>query len=106
MINPVNFVKVFGDQALKLLPSTASNTSTDTTITNRKREGADLLCGVLESITNSPSHTIEVETTLDHEFADDGWTEDVDYEDTTKETWDRDWNQEDEDEEWGLCKHF
>ena len=92
MINPVNVVKIVGDQALKLLPSTTSNTSIDTTVRNRKREVAEFLCGVLESITNSYSHTIEVETTLDHEFADEGWIEDVDYEDTTEETWDPGWN--------------
>ena len=54
MINPTNVVK---------------NTSTTAAaITNRKCEITEMLCGVLESITNSHSHSLEVETTLDHEL--------------------------------------
>ena len=107
MINPANVLKIFADRASNLLSSTVSNTSTaTTTVTNRECEVAELLCGVLESITNSHSHTIEVETTLDHELADGELINDVEYEDTTEETWDPDWNDKDEDDERALCKQF
>ena len=79
------------------------NTST---VANRECEVAELLCGVLESIANSHSHTIEVETTLGHELADGELIHDVEDEDTVEETWDREWNTEDEDEESVLCKQF
>jgi len=64
-----------------------NNTTATNTITNRECEVADLLCGVLESITSSHSHTIEVETTLDHELADGELIDDVEYEDTAEETY-------------------
>ena len=71
MINPVNVVKIFADRTSNVLSSIMSNNATaTTTITNRECEVADLLCGVLESITTSHSHTVEVETTLDHELVD------------------------------------
>ena len=84
----------------------SNNTTTTNTITNHECEVADLLCGVLESITSSHSHANEVETTLDHELVDGGLIDDVEYEDTTKETWDPNWNNEDDDEERALCKQF
>jgi hypothetical protein len=83
-----------------------NNTTVATAITNRECEIADLLCGVLESITSSHSHTFEVETTLDHELADDELINDVDYKDTAEETGDPDWNDEDEDYEKVLFKQF
>ena len=71
MINPANVAKIFAGRASNLLFFVLSNNTTATnTVTNRESEVADLLCGVLESITNSHSHTIVVETTLDHELAD------------------------------------
>jgi hypothetical protein len=68
MINPSNIVKIFGDRASKLLSPVFSTTSgvTCTTVTKREHEVADLLYNVLESIVNSHSHSVEVETTLDH----------------------------------------
>ncbi|CAF1651158.1 unnamed protein product [Adineta ricciae] len=83
-----------------------NNTTVPTTITNRECEVANLLCGVLESITSSHSHTLEVETTLDHELGDDELINDVDYKDRAEETCDPDWNDEDEDDERVLCKQF
>ena len=100
-------MKMFGYRASNLLSSIVSNNATaTTTITNRACEVADLLCGVLESITSSHSHTIEVETTLDHELADGELINDVEYEDTAEETWDPNCNDEDEDEERALCRQF
>ena len=85
MINPANVVKIFADRASNLLSSTVPKISTATaTVTNRECEVAELLCGVLESITNSHSHTIEVETTLDHELADGDSINDVECEDTAE----------------------
>ena len=82
-------MKIFADRASNLLSSTASNNATaTTTITNRECEVADLLCDVLKSITGSQSHTIEVETTLDHELADGNLINDIECEDTAEETWD------------------
>ena len=72
------------------------------TVTKRECEVADLLCSVLESITSSHSHTFEVETTLDHELADDELIDDVEHEDTDEETSDPNWNNEDEEK--ALCK--
>ena len=107
MINPANVLEIFADRASNLLSSTMSNTSIATTsVTNRECEVAELLCGVLESINNSHSHTIEVETTLDHELADGALINDVEFEDTAEETWDPDWNDKDEDDERALCKQF
>ena len=59
-------------------------------------------------ITSSHSHTFEVETTLDHELADDELIDDVEREDTAEEASDPDWNDEhaDEDEEKASCKRF
>ncbi|CAF1673171.1 unnamed protein product, partial [Adineta ricciae] len=101
MINPANVVKIFADRASNSLSSFASAASI---VTNRECEVAELLCGVLESITNSHSHSIEVETTLDHELVDDELIDDIEDEDTDEETWDPDWNHDDEDKE--LCKQF
>jgi hypothetical protein len=108
MINPANVVKIFADRASNLL-STMSNCATSaTTVTNRECASADLLCGVLESITSSHSHTFEVETTLDHELADDELINDVEYDDADEGTGDPNWNDEDEDEheEKALYKQF
>ena len=102
MINPANVMRIFADRASNLL-SIVSNNRTSTTVTNRECEVADLLCGVLESITSSHSHTLEIETTLDHELGDDELINDVESEDTAEETSDLNWNNEDEDEE-ALCK--
>ncbi|CAF1602382.1 unnamed protein product, partial [Didymodactylos carnosus] len=107
MINPTNGVKIFGDRVSNLLSPTTSNTSTVTiTTTNRECEVAELLYGVLESITNSHSHTFEVESTLDHDLADDELFNDAGDEDTTQETWDPSWNEDDEDDDKALCKQF
>lgn len=111
MINPVNVMKVFVDRASGLFCTIPSNKATTTaTFTNRECEVADLLCGVLESIASSDSHTIDIETTLDHELVNGELVNDVDYEDTAEETSDPNWNDEgehdDEDEEKALCKQF
>ena len=68
MINSTNVVKIFAEQASKSLSSVASTTST---VTNRECEVAELLCGTLESITNSHCYFTEVETTLDYELDED-----------------------------------
>jgi hypothetical protein len=100
-------VKIFADRASNVLSSVVSNNATaTTTITNREREVADLLCGVLGSITSSHSHTIEVETTLDHKLADDELINDVECKDAAEETWNPNWNDEDEDEERALCRQL
>ena len=107
MINPANVVKIFADRASNLLSPAFSNTSTATsTITNRECEVVELLCGVLESITNSHSHTLEVEATLDHESVDGESINDVDYEDEAERTFDLDWNDEEEDAEKAMFKEF
>ena len=110
MINPANVVKIFTDRALNLSPTVSNSATSATTVTNRECEAGDLLCSVLESITSSHSHAFEVETTLDHELADDELIDDVEREDTTEETSDPNWNDEDgdedEDEETTLCKQF
>ncbi|CAF1313777.1 unnamed protein product [Didymodactylos carnosus] len=103
-------MKVFADRAANLFCAIPSNNTTATpAIINRECE-ADLLCGVLESIASSDSHTIEIEATLDHELVDGELINDVDYEDTAEETLDPNWNDEgeenDEHEEKALCKQF
>ena len=108
MINPASVVKIFADRAPNL-PSIVSNSATcATTVTHRESEVADLLCSVLESATSSHSHTFEVETTLDHESADNELTDDVECEDTDEEASDPNWNGENEieNEEKALCKRF
>ena len=104
MINPTNVVKIFADRVSNSL--SRSTLIAAVTATNRECEVAELLYGVLESITNSHSHTFEVETTLDHESGDDEVLNDVDDEDTIQETWDPSWNEDDEDDEDTLCKQF
>ncbi|CAF1532191.1 unnamed protein product [Adineta ricciae] len=89
MINLANVVKIFVNRASNSLSSVASAIST---VTNRECEVAELLCDVLESITKSHSHSIEVETTLDHELVDGELIDDVEDEDADEETWDPDWN--------------
>jgi hypothetical protein len=111
MINPVNVMKAFADRASSLFSTISSNDATTTaTITNRESEVADLLCGVLESIARSDSHTFDIETTLDHELVDDEIVNDVDDESSAEETSDPNWNEEgeesDEDEEKALRKQF
>ncbi|CAF4610224.1 unnamed protein product, partial [Didymodactylos carnosus] len=108
MTNLANVVKIFADRASNLLSTVSNSATSATTVTNRECEVADLLCGVLESITSSHSHTVKVETTLDHELADDELINDVECEDTDEGTWDPNWNDEDEDEdeETALCKQF
>lgn len=64
------------------------------------------MCGALESITSSHSHTIEVETTLDHRVDNDALINDAEYEDTVGEIPDVDWNDEDEYDEIALGKQF
>jgi hypothetical protein len=82
MINSVNVVKIFADRAPNLLPIVSNSATSVSTVTNRECEVPDLLCSVLESITSNHSHTFEVETTLDHELADDELINDVGCEDT------------------------
>lgn len=111
MINPINVVKVFTDRASSLFGAARSSNSTTTdTVTNRESEAADLLCGVLESIARSDSHTVDIETTLDHESVDDEMVNDVDDEGSAEETSDPNWNdeseEEDGDEEKALRKQF
>lgn len=107
MINPANVVQIFSDRVSNSLSPSAPNTSTTTpTTTNRECEVAELLYGVLESITNSHSHTFEVETTLDHESVDGEVINDVDDEDTAEETLDFTWTEVDENGEKTLCKQF
>lgn len=107
MINPANVVKVFADRASNLLSSTSSNTSTTSVITNRECEVAELLCGVLESITNSHSHFFEVETILDHDPVQDDLINDVECENEDEGALDPDWNGDEEDEdEKALCREF
>ena len=59
--------KIIVDRALNLPPSTWNTSTSGTTVIDRECEVAELLPGILESIVNSYSHTIEVETTLDYE---------------------------------------
>jgi hypothetical protein len=107
MVDPTNVVKILADRVSNLPPSTFSNTSTATnTITNRECEVAELLCGVLESIVNSHSHTLEVETTLDHEFVDGELINEMEYENDVEEMFDPDWSGEEGDEEKTLDEQF
>ena len=79
-------MKIFADRASSLLSSVSNNAIFTTTVTNREREVADLLCGILESISSSHSQTFEVETTLDRALDDDELVNDVKCEDTAEET--------------------
>ena len=102
MINPANVVKIFADRASNLSSTVSNSAISKTNVTKRECEVADLLCSVLELITSSHSHTFEVETTLDHELADDELIDDVEREDTAEETSDPNWNNEDAEK--ALCK--
>ena len=107
MINPANVVKVFADRVSSLLSCNISNTSTDkNNITNRECEVAELLCGVLESIVNSQSHTCEVETTLDHDSAESELINGVEYENEVEKTFDSEWSGEEEGEDKAIYKEF
>lgn len=105
MINPANVVKVFADRASNLLYSSLSNTSTTSVIINRECEVAELLCGVLQSITNRRSHFFEVEIALDHEPVEDNLINDVECENEDGGALDPNWNGDEEDEdEKALCQ--
>jgi hypothetical protein len=107
MINPVNVAKIFVERASKLPSSTFLNTSTSgNTITNRECEVADLLCGVLESIANSHSHTFEVETTLDHEPSESELINEGDDEIEVEEMIDPEWTEKEDEEDKELRKEF
>jgi len=108
MINPSNVVKILTDRALNLRPQIVSTTSSATTTTrNREREVADLLYGVLESLVNSHSHSVDVETTLDHGLDDNEIiNETADENDEMEDSFDPDYLGEEEDDEVTLCKKF
>ena len=108
MINPVNIVKFFADRVSNSLFFTLSDTLTTTTVTNRECEVAKMLCNVLESITDSHLHSLEIETTFDHELVTAELIYDVEYEDEAEveDTFDPNWNSDEDDEEKKLCKEF
>lgn len=110
MINPVNVVKILADRASNLLPSLSSTGWTVTsTITRRESEVADVLFDVLESIINSSSYNLEIETTLDHGSDEDEIIDETENEDDeVDDLLDPDYlgEDEDEDEESTLHKKF
>lgn len=105
MINPSNVVKIVAEHVSGLSLSSTSNAST-AAYTNREREIADLLCGVLESVTDSDGNTFEVESTLDYESEDDECENDVDEDDISQEMGDPDWKEEDDDDDKALNEQF
>ena len=104
MINPINVAKIFVDRASNL-PSSTFSTSGNI-ITNREYEVAELLSGVLQSIVNSHSHTIEVETTLDYEPSESELINEGDYENGVEDTINPEWSEEEDDEDKALRKEF
>ena len=99
VINPINFANILVGRASNLLSSTLSNTlSSGNTIRNREYEVAELLCGILESIANSHSHTIEVETTRDYEPSESELINEGDHENEVEDTIDSERSEEEDDE--------
>jgi DNA-binding ferritin-like protein (Dps family) len=107
MINPLNVMKIFSDRASTLLPSGFSeSTTTSNIITNREYEVGELLCGVLESVINSHSHTVDIETTLDHEALESELIDEMKHENEVEEALNPEWSDEGEDEDKAFCKEF
>jgi hypothetical protein len=78
MINPANVIKIFTNQASNLLSSAVPNNAVTTNVTTRREsEVGELLCGLLESIVDSHSHSVDIETTLDHDTIDNEWNHEM-----------------------------
>ena len=107
MINPANAMKIFTNRASNLLSSAVPNNAVTTSvITRRESEVGELFYGLLESIVDSHSHSVDFETTLDHDTIDDEWNDGMESDSEVEEAVDTEWNVEGEDEEEALCRNF
>ena len=66
----------------------------------------ELLCELLESIVDSHSHSVDIETTLDHDTIDNEWNHEMMSDNEAEEAADTEWNVEGEDEVEALCRKF
>ncbi len=107
MINLSNITKIFAEQASNLLSPRFSNRLTASNIiTSRECVVGEPLCGVIESTINSHSHTVDLETTLDHETVESELINEMEHENKVEETLNLEWSDEEEDEDKALCKEF